>query len=323
MTRSPHAAWSLDTLERLDGRTALITGSTGGLGFEVACGLAQRGAFIILSGRNLEKGRAALNRLYERVPSVQGRFEVLDLASLASVAKFTTALRDRGQPIHLLANNAGIMAPASRLTTKDGFELQFGTNHLGHFALTGRLLPLLAAGNATVMTVASLAALKGELPFGDLNARHQYSPMARYRQSKLSNLLFAAELNRRAHKAPWPIHSRAAHPGWAASNIVANNGTLDTTGNPISRWGRRIARNFAGPVFHALGQTVEEGAWPLLYALASPEARDGEYYGPQGKGERTGIPGEAIWPELAQDHQLAARLWSVSEEMTGVKYGLM
>lgn len=323
MTRSPQTTWSLDTLERLDGRTALVTGSTGGLGFEIACGLAQRGAFIILSGRNLEKGRVALNHLYERVPGVQGRFEVLDLASLASIAGFATALRDKGQPIHLLANNAGIMGPASRLTTKDGFELQFGTNHLGHFALTGRLLPLLAAGNATIMTVASLAALKGRLPFGDLNARHRYSPMERYRQSKLSNLLFALELNRRAHKAPWPIHSRVAHPGWAASNIVANNGTLDTRGNPVSRWGRRIARSFAGPVFHAMGQTVEEGAWPLLYALASSEARDGGYYGPQGKGERTGVPGEAMLPELAQDHDLAARLWSVSEEMTGVRYDLI
>lgn len=323
MTRLPQTSWSLDNLNRLDGQTALITGSTGGLGFEIACGLAERGASIILSGRNLEKGRAALNRLYERVPSVQGRFEVLDLASLASIAAFATALREQGRPIQLLANNAGIMGPASRLTTKDGFELQFGTNHLGHFALTGRLLPLLAAGNATIMTVASLAALKGEIPFGDLNARHRYNPMARYRQSKLSNLLFALELDRRAKKAPWPIHSRAAHPGWAASNIVSNNGSLDRNGTPIGRWGRKIARSFAGPVFHMMGQTVEEGAWPLLYALASPEAQDGGYYGPQGKGERTGLPGDAGLPEAASDHTLAKRLWAISEEMTGVKYGLL
>lgn len=126
MTRLSQTSWSLDNLNRLDGQTALITGSTGGLGFEIACGLAERGASIILSGRNLEKGRAALNRLYERVPSVQGRFEVLDLASLASISAFATALREQGRPIQLLANNAGIMGPASRLTTKDGFELQFG-----------------------------------------------------------------------------------------------------------------------------------------------------------------------------------------------------
>ncbi|EHH67687.1 SDR family oxidoreductase [Gluconobacter morbifer] len=323
MTRSTTPAWSITELERLDGKTALVTGSTGGLGFETAVGLARQGAQILLTGRNREKGRAALNRLYERVPGVQARFEALDLASLKSIADFSGQLRAHHQTIHLLANNAGIMGPASRMTTKDGFELQFGINHLGHFALTGRLLPLLAAGNATIMTVASLAALNGELPFGDLNARHRYSPMTRYRQSKLSNLLFALELDRRARKAPWPIHSRAAHPGWAASDIVANNGSLDQGGTALGRFGRKIARGVAGPVFHAMGQSVEEGAWPLLYALASPHAEDGGYYGPVGPGERRGPPGVAGLPALAYDRKLAARLWEVSEQMTGVKYGLV
>ncbi|GBR49578.1 SDR family oxidoreductase [Gluconobacter roseus] len=323
MTQTAAPAWSTDSLERLDGKTALITGSTGGLGFEVACGLAKQGAAILLSGRNHDKGQAALARLHERVPFVKARFELLDLASLAGIEAFASAMRSRGEPIHLLANNAGVMGPATRLTTKDGFELQFGTNHLGHFALTGRLLPLLAAGNATVMTVASLAALKGEIPFGDLNARHSYNPMVRYRQSKLCNLLFALELNRRALKAPWPIHSRAAHPGWAASDIVANNGSLDQSANKAARFMRGLARRVAGPVFHAMGQTVEEGAWPLLYALASPEARDGGYYGPQGPGERRGVPGIAGLPALAHVPELAERLWTVSEQMTGVKYGLL
>lgn len=322
MMHASETPWSLDALERLDGRTALITGSTGGLGFETACGLASLGASIILSGRSRDKGRAALLRLSERVPSAKARFELLDLASLASIADFAQSLRDKGQPLHMLANNAGIMGPAKRMITKDGFELQFGTNHLGHFALTGRLLPLLAAGNATIMTVASLAALKGDLPFGDLNARHSYSPMPRYRQSKLSNLLFANELNRRAKHAPWPIHSRAAHPGWAASDIVSNNAFLDQGGTAAGRTIRKALRSVAGPVFHAMGQSVEEGARPLLYALASPNASDGGYYGPTNSRERKGPPGEAAFPEKSQDEKLAERLWAVSEQMTGVKYGL-
>ncbi|QDH16888.1 SDR family oxidoreductase [Swingsia samuiensis] len=318
MKHSSKKIWSVNELNRLDGKTAIITGATSGLGFEIACGLATCGANIILTGRNNDKGYQALDHLYRRVPSARALFENLDLASLSSIASFAHKLKERNKPIHLLANNAGLFGPPHRLETEDGFEIQFGTNHLGHFALTGRLLPLLASGNATIMTVSSLAALKGQLPFGDLNARHYYSARARYRQSKLANLLFSLELNRRAQKAPWPIHSRAAHPGWAASNIFSNN-----TLNQKKSVSGLLIKHLVKPVFNHMSQTVEEGAWPLLYSLASPYAEDGEYYGPQDKKERLGNPGLAQVPILAQDQKIAKRLWNISENMTGVKYGLL
>nr|WP_294914159.1 SDR family oxidoreductase [uncultured Neokomagataea sp.] len=311
------------TPSSLIGKTALITGSTGGLGFETAVSLAARGASVIISGRSLEKGRTALEQLRYRVPAAQARFEVLDLASLASIADFAGTLRAQGDPLHFLANNAGVMAPAQRLTTKDGFELQFGTNHLGHFALTGRLLPLLAKGEARIMTVASLAAKRGVLPFGDLNARHRYQAFERYRQSKLANLLFALELDRRARNAPWPIHSRAAHPGWAASNIMTNNAALDRHSTFVTRAARHTLRRVGWKVFTFMGQDVAQGAEPLLYALTSPNAQDGAYYGPKDREERRGPPAEAFIPPQAHDLETARRLWTVSETMTGVKYGLI
>lgn len=311
------------TQQTLIGKNALITGSTGGLGFEVAVSLAAQGASVILSGRSLAKGRAALEQLQHRVPAAKARFEVLDLASLASIADFANLLRQQGEALHFLANNAGVMAPSRRLTTKDGFELQFGTNHLGHFALTGRLLPLLAKGEARIMTVASLAAKRGTLSFGDLNARHRYHAFERYQQSKLSNLLFALELNRRAQNAPWPIHSRAAHPGWAASNIMTNNAAFDQNHTPISRIARSTLRRVGWKVFTFMGQSVMDGAQPLTYALTAPNAQDGAYYGPRDKQERRGPPAEAFIPPQAQDLETARRLWTVSETMTGVKYGLV
>ncbi|GBR53882.1 oxidoreductase [Neokomagataea thailandica NBRC 106555] len=305
------------------GKTALITGSTGGLGFETAVSLAARGANVILSGRSLEKGHAALQELRHRVPTAIARFEVLDLASLASIAECAASLKSHGEPLHFLANNAGVMAPAQRLTTKDGFELQFGTNHLGHFALTGHLLPLLARGEARIMTVASLAAKKGSLPFGDLNARHHYQAFERYQQSKLANLLFAFELDRRAKKAPWPIHSRAAHPGWSASNIMLNNAAFDQKSSLVPRLARKAIRSVGWKIFTFMGQDVAQGAEPLLYALTAPQAKDGGYYGPKNRDERRGPPAEAFIPALARDPELARRLWTLSETMTGVRYGLI
>ncbi|AOX20793.1 SDR family oxidoreductase [Kozakia baliensis] len=310
--------WRLNAMPRLDGKTAVVTGATGGLGFETACGLAERGAETILAGRHAEKGHAALARLQQRVPHAQARFAGLDLASLASVSRFAESFE--GEKLDLLVNNAGVMAPAKRLTTQDGYELQFGTNHLGHFALTGRLLPALARGAGEVVTVASLAAWKGKMPFDDLNASHRYRPFSSYRQSKLANLLFALELDRLAKLKDWPIHSRAAHPGWAMSDIITNSANLGAGKSPLQRIMRSAQEHIGGSVFRLFGQSVAEGAEPILYAALSPQALDGGYYGPQGGGERRGPPGPAPIPPSASSPELAKRLWQVSERMTGVHY---
>ncbi|WP_122038346.1 SDR family oxidoreductase [Asaia bogorensis] len=300
------------------GKTAIVTGATGGLGLATALGLARAGAEVIVTGRNAEKGRAALATIQAALPDAILRFEGLDLASLASIARFAERMAD--QPVHVLINNAGVMAPAQRRATQDGFELQFGTNHLGHFALTGRLLPSLIAGQAHIVTVASLAAWRGDIPLDDLNAAGRYRRFDRYSQSKLANLMFSLELNRRAHEAGAPLHVRTAHPGWSTSSIISNSAALSAAQTPISRllaYGQDRAGN---ALFRLLGQDVTAGAEPILYAALSPKARDGGYYGPIGRGERRGPPGLAVIPPRATGLPLASKLWQASENMTGVRY---
>lgn len=300
------------------GRTAVVTGATGGLGLATALGLARHGAEVIVTGRNAEKGREALVTIERAVPQARLRFEGLDLASLASIARFTE--RMEGQPIHILVNNAGVMAPPQRRSTQDGFELQFGTNHLGHFALTGRLLPSLIAGQAHIVTVASLAAWKGEIPLDDLNATESYKRFARYRQSKLANLLFSLELHRRARAVNAPLHVRAAHPGWSTSAIITNSAALGLSQSSFSRALCLVQDRLGNGLFRLMGQDVASGAEPLLHAALSPQAQDGGYYGPQGSGERRGPPGPAILPPVAMGLSLAQNLWQASENMTGVRF---
>ncbi|NVN03591.1 MULTISPECIES: SDR family oxidoreductase [Asaia] len=300
------------------GQTAIVTGATGGLGLATSIGLARNGADVIVTGRNAEKGREALATIASAVPGAKLRFEGLDLASLASIARF--AERVNGQPVHVLVNNAGVMAPPQRRSTQEGFELQFGTNHLGHFALTGRLLPSLIAGEARIVTVASLAAWKGEIPLDDLNATESYRRFARYRQSKLANLLFSLELDRRARAAGAPLHVRAAHPGWSTSSIITNSAALDISRSPASRALALIQDRLGNVLFRLMGQDVTTGAAPFLYAALSPAARNGGYYGPQGAGERRGLPGPAMLPPSAMGLSLAEKLWQASENMTGVRF---
>lgn len=298
-------------------RTAVVTGATGGLGLEVAHQLATQGIRTILAGRNPQKGEAALARIRAAVPDADIRFLKLDMASLTDIRDGADQLRDSLPALDILVNNAGVMGPSQRLATQDGFELQFGTNHLGHFALTAQLLPILTRGSGIVVTVASLAAWKGDLPFQDLNARKHYSPFGRYRQSKLANLNFAIELDRRARLHGDKIHSRAAHPGWSSSDIIANSAALGRNSSLIQRMLRQAQERIGSAVFHAMGQDVSHGALPLLYAALSPDALDGGYYGPQGRGERRGPPGAALIPPKAADPELARKLWQVSEELTG------
>ena len=295
------------------GQTAVVTGATSGLGLQVALGLARRGARLLLPVRNPARGQAALDRLRAQHPDADVALIPMDLASLTSIQSGADEVARLTGRLDILVNNAGIMAPVHRLETQDGFEVQFGVNHLAHFALTAHLRPLLEATpqGGTVVTVASLAAAKNTLHFDDLQSRHHYSPFGAYQRSKLANLLFARELARRAGENGWNLHSRAAHPGWAATSIL-RNGQAASLPAPLGR----VEQALGGAVLRVFGQSAAHGAEPLLYAALCPTARDGDYYGPQGKGERHGAPGPAHVPPAALKTSTAIRLWDVSERLT-------
>jgi NAD(P)-dependent dehydrogenase (short-subunit alcohol dehydrogenase family) len=291
------AKWTAFDIPPQTGRSAVVTG-TGGLGFEDALALARAGADVVIAGRDRAKGSAAV------------RFEELDLASLGSIDKFADRLRHRTDRLELLINNAGVMVPPKRRETSDGFELQLGTNHLGHFALTGRLLPLLRQGrNARIVTLSSVAARGGAIDFDDLNATKAYRQMPVYGQSKLACLMFALELQRRSEAADWGVTSIAAHPGIARTALLHNE---PGRGSPMG-----IARSLLWFLF----QPVPQGALPTLFAATAPEAKPGGYYGPDRLGETRGHPAPARIPPQALDDAAAARLWRVSEELTGVGFG--
>ncbi|MBV1838005.1 SDR family oxidoreductase [Acetobacter estunensis] len=315
MTAAMAATDFLASLERQEGRVAVVTGANSGLGFETACGLAALGAHVILAARNEERNASALKALLKRVPGAKAETARLDLASLESVAAFAEGLHARLPALDILVNNAGVMAPPLRQETVDGFEVQFGVNHLGHFALTGRLKPLLEAGRGIVIPVASLAAVHAHIQFDDLQWRARYSPFGAYRQSKLANLLFGLELARRAKKEGWNLHARIAHPGWARTSLVSNGMAKGVSA--LRAW---IIDHGSAQAFRWFGQSAQAGAEPILYAVASRRARDGVYYGPDGAGERKGPPGCAIIPPSAHDPSVARRLWEVSERLTGVAF---
>lgn len=282
---------------------------TGGLGFEDALALARAGAEVIVAGRNPDKGADAVAKIVEEVPKADVRFEQIDLASLQSVAAFVQRMRDQRQSLDLLVNNAGVMVPPQRQETVDGFELQFATNYLGHFALTAGLMPLLRAGkNARVVTLSSVAARRGAIDLADLNARNAYNPMKVYSQSKLACLMFALELDRRSKANGWGVASLAAHPGIARTDLLHNApGRFSVTG---------LARSLLWFLF----QPAAQGALPTLFAATSPAARGGAYYGPDGMGETRGSPSEAKVPPQALDMDFSTRLWTASERLAGVDF---
>src|SRR5260221_9631868 len=284
------------------GKSAVVTGATGGLGFETALALAKAGAEVILTGRDDRKGQSAIEKVSREVPGARVSYERLDLANLASIADFSRRMHTR-QSLDLLINNAGVMALPRRQTTSDGFEMQFGTNYLGHFALTARLMPLLRrASGPRVVNVSSMAHRTAFIDFDDLQGARGYSPWKAYGQSKLAMLMFALELQRRSDASGWNLTSNAAHPGFARTGLFASG-----PGGLIS-----LASDFAAPFF---GQTATDGARPVLFAATNPNARAGTYYGPGGIGELRGAPAPALIMPQARDAARAARLWDVSEKL--------
>ncbi|WP_142781887.1 oxidoreductase [Agrobacterium sp. T29] len=303
--------WTHKNIPPQNGRTIVVTG-TGGLGFEEALALARAGANVIIAGRNAAKGTEAVNNLKQTVPGASVTFEILDLADLASIADFGRRLRHDLERIDVLINNAGVMTPLTRKTTRDGFELQLGTNYLGHFALTAHLLPLLMHGNnPRAVTLSSVAARGGAINFDDLQAERSYKPMSAYSQSKLACLMFAFELQRKSEVAGWGITSIGTHPGISRTDLLRN------APGPNSVQG--LMRSLLWFLF----QPAAQGALPTLFAATSPEARGGAYYGPDKMGEMRGYPDYAKPPERSLEVHVANRLWEVSETLTGVEFGTL
>lgn len=300
--------WTASNIPPQQGRSAIVTG-TGGLGYETALALARAGGEVIIAGRNRQKGEQAISSILAAIPSASVRFEQVDLASLKSIVAFSERLRSQRDHLDLLINNAGVMAPPQRRETSDGFELQFGTNYLGHFALTAGLLPLLRKGKEPrVVTLSSIAARSGTINFDDLNARKSYRPLPVYSQSKLACLMFAFELQRRSVAGGWGLASLGAHPGVSRTELIVNGAGARS----MSGWVRRYLPFLFSPVW--------QGALPTLYAATSPEAEPGAYYGPNQLSETRGYPAAAKAPKASLDRQVAARLWDESERLTGVVF---
>ena len=302
--------WTTTDIPPQSGKRALVTGATGGLGYETSLELARAGAEVILTGRSEAKGRTALERIRREVPAARIRFEHIDLASLASISSTTQRLLEEGVAIDLLVNNAGVMMLPKHETTADGFERQFGTNYLGHFALTAQLLPLLQKSAAPrVVNLSSIAHRRGKIAFDNLQGERAYKALPAYEQSKLAMLMFALELQRRSDANGWGLMSNAAHPGFARTDLIANG---PGTSGVLAMLSRAMTP--------FLSHSAADGALPTLLAGTSPDARSAAYYGPKGFQELIGAPAEArIYPQ-AKDTAVAAKLWDVSVKLTGTSW---
>jgi NAD(P)-dependent dehydrogenase (short-subunit alcohol dehydrogenase family) len=292
--------WSANDIPDLSGKTAVVTGANSGLGYETAVALAGHGAHVVMACRDEGRGTEALQRVRAEAQGASAELSLLDLADLASVRKFAEAYAgERGQ-LDILVNNAGVMALDERRQTADGFEMQLGTNHLGHFALTGRLLPQLqAGGGGRVVNVTSFGHKVGRMDFDDLQWERSYRKWLAYGRSKLANLLFTFEFDRRARAAGSGVIAAVAHPGYANTNL--QSGT-----------------SFAWSNFMA--QSAADGALPQLYGATAPDVQSGEFFGPSGFLEQRGAPKRVKAAKKAYDAESARRLWEVSEELTGVTY---
>jgi NAD(P)-dependent dehydrogenase (short-subunit alcohol dehydrogenase family) len=299
--------WTTAGIPDQSGRTVVVTGANSGLGLIDARELARAGARVVMACRNIDKGQEAVGAVRASVPGAEVAVVALDLADLASVRAFADQIQSEYDRLDLLINNAGIMAAPRRLT-RDGFESQFGTNHLGHFALTGMLLPrLLAADAPRVVTLSSGAHRIGRINFSDLQGEHRYVRWLAYGQSKLANLMFAFELQRRASGANTNLKSLAAHPGYSRTN-------LQFAAPPIYERAVMAISNLV------VAQSAEMGALPTLYAATFPDLPGGTFVGPDGFAEQRGYPKIVTAAARAYDEDAWRRLWEVSEELTGVHY---
>ena len=305
--------WTPAQIPDLTGTTAVVTGANVGLGLHTAIELARHGAAVVMACRNPDRGAAALGQVRAQVPGADVELARLDLADLGSVREFATSTLVAHPRIDVLVNNAGVMALPTRQVSVDGFEMQLATNHLGHFALTGLLLPALLTAPSRVVTVSSNAHRMGTIDFDDLQSERRYSAWPAYGQSKLANLLFAMQLQRLADRAAADLTSVAAHPGYAATNLVASGPGA----------GGSIASRVIGLATKVLGQPARMGAWPSLYAATMPDVRGAEYFGPNAFGGWRGHPERTTAKPNAYDPDVAARLWQRSVELTGVDYGAL
>lgn len=302
-------------LPDLTGRLAVITGGSDGIGLGLAQRLAAAGAEVVLPVRNPEKGGAAVDGIRAATPGAVVSTRRLDLSSLQSVADLAGELTTEGRPINILINNAGVMNPPQRRTTADGFELQWGTNHLAHFALTAQLLPLLRAGGARVTTQSSISAASNAVNWDDPNFERSYAVGRAYSQSKIANLMFGLELDRRARLGGWGITSNVAHPGVTATNLLAAHPEMGRASDTVAvRFIRLTSR------LGFLTQPVERGLLPALYAAAHPDAEGGKFYGPSGFQHLTGPPALQDVYKPARDPADAVRLWELSERLVGLRF---
>ncbi len=303
--------WSAEQIPEQRGRTAIVTGANSGLGLATARELARRGATVVLACRNVEKGAQAAREIESAAPGAHVELAPLDLGDLASVEAFAESFRsgEAHDGLDLLINNAGVMAPPRR-ETADGFELQLGTNLLGHFALTAHLIEQMQGRpDARVVTLSSNAHKMGKINFDDLQGERHYTRWGAYGQSKLADLMFALELDRRLRASDSTIKSVAAHPGYAATNLqFAAAPTLD-----------RLVMRLSNVL---VAQSADMGALPSLYAATQPDLDGGSYVGPDGIGEFRGHPHRVTPSRAARDEQVAQRLWAAAEELTGVRFAL-
>jgi NAD(P)-dependent dehydrogenase (short-subunit alcohol dehydrogenase family) len=309
-------SWRTDDIPDLTGKRAVITGVTGGLGYHTALELARHGAALVVTARDATKGQESITRLREEVPGASVDLVLFDLASLADAKRAASDVASAYDGVDILINNAGIMATPRRMT-QDGFELQIGTNHLGHFAWTATLWPLLKASDARIVTVSSLMHaratgidLRSLTPEG---SPRRYFRWTSYSESKLANLSFALELNRRVKAAGHGVVSVGAHPGWALTN-------LQKTGTSVGGGINALAGIAFQQVSRIVGQSAAMGAWPLLLAATDPSLTGGEYVGPSTVAQTRGRPKLVGMTRWARDEDLADNLWTASEQATGVEF---
>ena len=313
--------WSYEDIPDQTGRVALVTGANSGLGYHTARGLAAKGALVLVACRSLNRGEQAVSSLRAQFPHAQMSVVELDLADLASVERCAETVRKRCERLDILVNNAGL-STFTRRQTAQGFELQFGVNHLGHFALTGRLLPLLiGTPSSRVVNVSSLAHRNARLDFDDLQHENGFSGFGgfdAYSQSKLANLLFTFELQRRLARRNVSTISVAAHPGLSGTNLLSKDKVRAET----QRFAATIAILMARLLIPALGQSAGQGALPQLYAATAPDVNGNDYFGPGGWQEARGYPKRIRARDHAYDEEAARRLWQVSEELIGETFPL-